>query len=73
MKFEEAIDIIVKSISTIDLGSKFYNIYFVSSRWDDLDIRIEHKQSVDGDFSILGSLFDNIDLGINVKIKKDKA
>lgn len=67
MKFEEAIDIIVKSISTIDLGSKYYNIYFYER--DDLDVKIEHKQSVDGDFSIIGSLFDNIDFKDISKIK----
>ncbi len=68
MKFEEVIDIVVKSISTIDLGSKYYNI-FIDER-DDLDIRIEHKQSVDGDFSILGSSFENMDFKDKSKIKE---
>ena len=68
MKFDEVLEVIIKSISTIDLGSIYYNIYFVDG--DVLDVRIEHKQSVDGDFSILGSLFDNVDFKDKSKIKE---
>jgi hypothetical protein len=68
MKFNEVLEIIVKSISTIDLGNKYYNVYFYER--DDLDVRIEHKQSVDGDFSILGSVFDNIDISDKSKIEE---